>query len=114
MTKDYKAMTELNIVSEKINFLNSGNSVLTKMPHLVKLDLSYNKIDRIQNLECLKMLQELNLSGNPIRLVDDMNLPQLRRLQLDGCRIKNIENLKACKKLEYISMKGNLITDPSI
>ena len=56
MTRDYKAMSELNIVSEKINFLNSGNSVLTKMPHLVKLDLSYNKIDRIQNLECLKML----------------------------------------------------------
>jgi Leucine-rich repeat (LRR) protein len=60
------------------------------------------------------MLQELNFSGNPIRLLEDINLPQLKVLTLDGCRIKVIENLKTCKKLEHISLNGNLITDPSI
>ena len=114
MTRDFKALTELSLIAEKINFLNFGNSVLTKTNHLVKLDLSYNKIDRIQHLDYLKMLQELNLSGNPIRLIEDLNLPQLRILSLDGCRIKVIENLKSCKKLEQISMNGNLITDLSI
>ena len=66
MTRDLKSITELNLIAEKINFLNFGNSVLTKTVHLVKLDLSYNQIDRIQHLDYLKMLQELNLSGNPI------------------------------------------------
>lgn len=60
------------------------------------------------------MLQELNLSGNPIRLIEDLNLPQLRVLQLDGCRVRVIENLKSCKKLEQLSLNGNLITDLSI
>lgn len=60
------------------------------------------------------MLQELNLSGNPIRQIEDLNLAQLRILSLDGCRIKLIENLKSCKKLEQISINGNLITDLSI
>ena len=42
MTRDFKSMTELSLIAEKINFLNFGNSVLTKTNHLVKLDLSYN------------------------------------------------------------------------
>ena len=66
MTRDLKSITELSLIAEKINFLNFGNSVLTKTVHLTKLDLSYNQIDRIQHLDYLKMLQELNLSGNPI------------------------------------------------
>lgn len=114
MTRDLKSITELNLIAEKINFLNFGNSVLTKTVHLTKLDLSYNQIDRIQHLDYLKMLQELNLSGNPIQLIEDLNLPQLKVLQLDGCRIKVIENLKSCKKLEQLSLNGNLITDLSI
>ena len=114
MTRDLKSITELSLIAEKINFLNFSNSVLTKTVHLVKLDLSYNQIDRIQHLDYLKMLQELNLSGNPIQLIEDLNLPQLKVLQLDGCRIKVIENLKSCKKLEQLSLNGNLITDLSI
>jgi Leucine-rich repeat (LRR) protein len=59
-------------------------------------------------------LQELNLSGNPIKLLEDLSLPQLRMLNLDGCRISVIENLKSCKKLEHISLNGNMIFDLSI
>ena len=42
MTRDLKSLTELSLISEKINFLNFANSVLTKTNHLIKLDLSYN------------------------------------------------------------------------
>ena len=42
MTRDFKSLTELSLIAEKINFLNFGNSVLTKTNHLVRLDLSYN------------------------------------------------------------------------
>jgi len=42
MTRDFKSLTELSLIAEKVNFLNFGNSVLTKTNYLVKLDLSYN------------------------------------------------------------------------
>lgn len=47
MTRDLKTLTELSLIAEKINYLNFANSVLTKTSYLVKLDLSYNQIDRI-------------------------------------------------------------------
>jgi len=60
------------------------------------------------------MLQELTLSGNPIKEIENLNLPQLRILTMNGCKIKKIENLKVPKKLVSISLQGNLIEDPSI
>ena len=56
MTSDYKKITSLSLVSEKITLINYGNSVLLKLSHLIKLDLSFNKIAIIQNLEPLKSL----------------------------------------------------------
>jgi hypothetical protein len=47
MTSDYKTVTQLLLVSEKITFLNYGNSVFMKLPHLIRLDLSFNKIEKI-------------------------------------------------------------------
>lgn len=69
------------------------------MPHLVKLDLSFNKIEQIKNLEPLKMLEDLNLTGNPIKVIENLNLPQLKSLTMDSCKIRQIENLKVVKKL---------------
>jgi hypothetical protein len=42
MTRDFKSLTELSLIAEKVNYINFGNSVLTKTNHLIKLDLSYN------------------------------------------------------------------------
>lgn len=75
MTSDYKTVTQLLLSSEKISYLNHSNSVLKMLPHLQRLDLSYNKIENIQNLECLKVLTELSLSGNPITEINNLNLP---------------------------------------
>ena len=47
MTRDLKNIKELTLIAEKVNFLNFGNSVLSKASYLLKLDLRYNLIDRI-------------------------------------------------------------------
>lgn len=56
MTSDLKQVSQLSLSAEKVSYLNYGNSVLCKLPHLIRLDLSFNKIEKIQNLEPLKML----------------------------------------------------------
>lgn len=53
------------------------------------------------------MLQELDLSGNPISVIENLNLSQLKSLQMDGCRLRKIENLKVAKKLVHLSLKSN-------
>jgi Leucine-rich repeat (LRR) protein len=50
------------------------------------------------------MLQELNLSGNPITEIDGLNVPQLRHLKMDGCKLRKIENFKVVKKLITLSL----------
>ena len=63
---------------------------LEKLVNLEELNLSYNMISRIENLEnCLK-LRELNLADNNIR------------------RIENIEKLV---HLESLNLNGNLIAE---
>jgi Leucine-rich repeat (LRR) protein len=106
---DFKKILELCVTSQGIDLLNSGNDVLTQLGnHLRKLDLSYNKIPTIQNLQMMKQLVELNLSFNPIDSLQDLALPQLQILRLDGCRISRIENqFRICKKLEILSLNHN-------
>ena len=60
------------------------------------------------------MLEDLNLSGNPIKVIEHLNLPQLKSLTMDSCKLRQIENLRVVKKLQYLSLKNNLIEDPSI
>lgn len=60
------------------------------------------------------MLTELDLSGNPIAQLENLNLAQLKSLTMDGCKLSKIENLKVAKKLQFLSLKSNLIEDPSI
>ena len=45
MTSDLKSFTQLALISEQVNYLNFNNAILVKLPHLVKLDLSFNKIE---------------------------------------------------------------------
>jgi hypothetical protein len=47
MTSDLKTVTALSLIAERITYLNYGNTVLARLPHLLKLDLSGNKIERI-------------------------------------------------------------------
>lgn len=89
MTRDYKAIIDLQIMSESITFIDAGNIILKQLTNLRKLDLSFNKLMKIDNLDTLKELRELNLSYNQIDYIDGLNkLPNLRVLNLDHNRIK--------------------------
>lgn len=89
MTRDYAKVQELSIISEGVTFIDAGNVMLKQFTNLKKLDLSFNKITKIEGLDCLKDLKELNLSYNRIETIENLNkLPNLRVLNLDHNKIK--------------------------
>ena len=103
MTRDYGKVQELNIISEGVTFIEAGNVYLKQFISLKKLDLSFNKLTKIDNLDCLKELRELNLSYNRITVIENLTkLPNLRVLTLDHNKIKQLENLKGLRKLEVL------------
>jgi protein phosphatase 1 regulatory subunit 7 len=63
----------------------------------------------------LKELRELNVSFNRIESIDNLNkLPNLRVLVLNHNKIKKLENLKNLRKLEVLHVNGNLLEDLNI
>ena len=63
------------------------------MPNLRILNLSYNAITKITNMQALKRLRDLNLAENAIASMHGIgDLPALRRLNLSGNRIKRISH----------------------
>ena len=54
-----RTLTSLCLSDNRIKRLENLN-----LPQLVNLDLSYNKIDKMENLKQLKKLTTLNLSYN--------------------------------------------------
>ena len=69
MTREYRNIQELNIVSEGVTYIDTGNLILKQLVNLKKLDLSFNKLSKIDNLETLTNLRELNLSYNRIEFI---------------------------------------------
>ena len=115
MSRDYRNMQELSINQEQINFLDSNNPVLRQLVTLRKLDLSFNRILKIDNLDSLKELRELNLSFNLIETIDNLHkIPQLRSVNLNQNKIRQLENLRGLRKLEILSIAGNLLEDLTI
>jgi Leucine-rich repeat (LRR) protein len=115
MTKDYRSIQELYINSEGLSFLDANNIFLKSMTSLRKLDLSNNKLHRIDSFDCMAELRELNLAFNRIEYIDNIKkLPNLEVLILDHNKIKKLENLQKLKKLKTLSLVGNLVEELSI
>ena len=89
MTREYKNIQELAIISEGVTFLDNGNLILKQLVNLKKLDLSFNKIYKIDNLDTLVSLKELNLSYNQIDHIENLSkIPGLKILNLDHNKIR--------------------------
>ncbi|XP_020297321.1 dynein regulatory complex subunit 3-like [Pseudomyrmex gracilis] len=105
---------ELDKLKEiRIEFLNILNiDYLWLLKTLVKLSLSYNVIEKIENLDELINLKELNLSFNRIKVMENLNnLSQLEILLLYSNEISVVENIDNLKKLTILNIGKNKIED---
>ena len=93
--KDIKGIEEFSNVIEEIDLSNNRISKIQGLKNLInlkKLNLKNNYIEKIEGLENLNKLELLDLSGNvSIQEIPDnlSNLPNLETVKLTGCRIKN-------------------------
>ncbi|TIC06944.1 L domain-like protein [Wallemia mellicola] len=74
------------------------------------LDLSFNLIRSIKNLEKLP-LKELYLVQNKIVDISNLNIPTLELLELGGNRIRTIQNLDYLSNLRELWLGKNKITE---
>ncbi|CAL1687377.1 unnamed protein product [Lasius platythorax] len=95
---------------EFLNILNIDHLWLLK--DLVKLSLSHNVIERIENLDKLVHLRELDLSFNRIKVMENLdNLHQLEILLLYSNEISIVEGINNLKKLTILNIGKNKIKD---
>lgn len=93
-----------------IDILNIDH--LWMLKSLVKLTLSHNIIERIENLDELVHLRELDLSFNRIKVMENLNnLEQLEILLLFSNEIVVVQGISNLKKLSILNIGKNKITD---
>lgn len=124
-------LEELDLYDNRINHISSH---INKFVNLKNLDLSFNKIKNIKNidklvnlenlyfvqnkireiknLETLKNLKNLELGGNKIEEISEtMNeLPSVEQLWLGKNKIHKLENLSNLVSLRVLSIQSNRIT----
>ena len=84
MTKEYSTITSLQLTSKKISEIAVEHQLFKAMSKLIELNLGSNLIKTIERLGELKSLRTLNLTDNKIERIENLNLPLLQYLYLDG------------------------------
>ncbi|XP_029668287.1 dynein regulatory complex subunit 3-like [Formica exsecta] len=110
----HKDGIELDGLKEiRIEFLNILNiDHLWLLKNLVKLSLSHNVIEKIENLDELVHLKELDLSFNCIKVMENLdNLDQLEILLLYSNEISIVQGINNLKKLKILNIGKNKIKD---
>jgi U2 small nuclear ribonucleoprotein A' len=85
------------------------------------IDLTDNRIGRLENFPRLQRLSSLHLAGNVIESLDAANLsknvPNLTHINLSYNQISSLFEVsqlgEACPKLEFLSLNGNSVTSKS-
>lgn len=84
---------------------------IADLPQLLILDISFNKIARLENLEQLSNLQRLNISNNKITKIENLDrLLSLQELIVSNNKIGSIENLTSLSNLRELDISSNKIT----
>ncbi|XP_011865507.1 PREDICTED: leucine-rich repeat-containing protein 48-like [Vollenhovia emeryi] len=105
---------ELDKLEEiRIEFLKILNiDHLWLLKSLVKLSLSHNIIERIENLDELCHLRELDLSFNRIKIMENLdNLRQLEILLLYSNEISIVQGISDLRNLTILNIGKNRIHD---
>ncbi len=93
---------------------NDVFSKLASLSLLRELDLSDNKLDRLDGIGALKNLEKLNVSGNNISDLNELSsLPELSYLDAGENAILDIGPLSELKKLAWLSIADNRVNDLS-
>jgi len=126
---DYSTIIRITIVSENTNqlldnickfsnlqilYLYNLTEIkrLDNLNQLIKLDLSYNKINEIKNIDSLINLQILALSNNQITEIKGLyKLANLKELHLSSNKITEIKSLENLVTLKELHLSSNKITE---
>jgi hypothetical protein len=74
----------------------SNIDALTQLVRLVRLELAYTRVRRLQPLASLRALEFVELSGTPVRDLSPLfGLPGLRKVALEACEVDNSQPLRA-------------------
>ncbi|KAF4140751.1 hypothetical protein GN958_ATG10114 [Phytophthora infestans] len=98
--------------------IDLSNNEIDKIPasiptEVVTLDISFNIIASIQEIERLKFVQELHLAFNRLDDVRPLEFcPRLVRVNLSGNRLMNTKGLETLELLENLDVSDNLIEFP--
>lgn len=87
------------------------------LTNLKKLDLSFNYIEKIENLEKLVHIESLSLYNNLISNIENLDdLENLKILSIGNnniVEVKGIERFRFLKKLYSLNLEGNPIAENS-
>ncbi|XBW36861.1 hypothetical protein QEN19_002440 [Hanseniaspora menglaensis] len=102
-------LTYLDLYDNRITHISSK---IQKLSNLSFLDLSFNKIGKINNLGKLVNLKELYLIENGINKIENLeNLVNLEILELGGNEIQKFENIENLKTLKELWLGKNKLPD---
>ena len=113
--KDLSEIPYLEIEESNAKIIALGFNKIPKIIYfpdrITKLELKFNHILKIQNLESCIFLQILDLSNNRITRIENLqNNIFITELHLGNNHIKKIENLEVLKDLKRLNMENNLLS----
>lgn len=112
--KDQKMLDDIRAIDMWDNQITSINSDYKCLANLQELNLSYNQISKIQNLDNLSFLSKLELQKNKLTKTDWLEkLSTLQELNLWYNEISDIKSLFALTNLRDLQLQHNQISDIS-
>ena len=106
-TDDLWEITEFTVPKDAASLAD-----LAKMNYLTTLDASGVKIDSLQSLSGLTLLQSVNLSGSRFPVGDLAvlgTLPDLKTLDLSACGLSTIAGLEGAQSLTTLHLNNNTL-----
>ena len=111
----YKTLKKINLIQNQISDIN-GFELLSCMKNLQTIDLSYNNLSRLKITVKIPKLVSLSLSNNKIKVIEAVkNLPNLQILNIPHNYLTKfpLEVFQNLPSLERIVINGNPINSIS-
>ena len=107
----YKSLTEINLSKKNLySFEDKKNISFGKLPELLILNISFNNLSNISDVQYLTSLKELYINNNQISDISFCeNLPNLLILKAENNLINSITSLNSCIQLKTLKLAFNKI-----